>query len=903
MEKHRADKVDLLVAYSEVGGVAGALAQKAERVRTKLDKDGRGALLPGIFVRLVRLGETGGATRRMAEFSDFDDRRRALAAELASEEKGRLLLAGETSVEIAHEALITQWPWLQDTLNAAASDMRVLDRLIDRTRRCSTLRPEHHATGAEREEFSALATQHPEWLAELEREFIAASNRAHVRAVQICTAGIAALATAVVLLVVATGIALYNMNVAREQREIATGAEQESRRAAQLAERDRDHALLAQSRLLADLANQHRRRGDAGTAMLLALEALPDQDSGSVRPLAHEAETALSGRTEELRETQVLAHKRPLWSASFRPHSGVLVTASEDGKAYLWDKTGTERITLDEHTDPVRLALFSPNGEHLIVASTDAHLWTIGGERRRTILKHGTRIWSAQFSPDSRLVATASGSSAHVWDVLSGKQVWLLDGHDGLVRVVAFDPAGRRVLTGSDDRTARLWNMETGKLVRVFEGHDEVVRGAAFSVDGRRAITTSEDRTARLWDLHGSEAPIVLRGHEALVWSAAFSPDGRLVVTASEDKTARVWNAETGEPLRILDGHELPVLSAAFGHDSRSIVTASADKTARVWEAASGNVTAVLRGYLARVESVTLTADGAQVLTASNDGTARVWTVQPVASERTVVLDARTPVRSAKFIGDGRELLTAEKDGTVRLWDAQNGRSVGSSRDGRLTVTPLSSDTREVNDAATGTSLAVLKLQAHGPRLMRERDDDAARFWNTAWGVPPVVNPFVFAVSGDGKRIVQGGTDEKGFEKAFVHNVETGALVATLHGHEHSIFDVAFSRDGARIVTAAGDGTARIWDAGTGQTVAVLEHATDVWSASFSPDGERVVTATVDGTTRIWKVFPTMQALVGRAKAIVPRCLTPDQRLAAFLPETPPVWCVQEKKWPFQGGE
>jgi hypothetical protein len=141
-QRHRVDKVDLLVAYAQVGGVAGALAHEAEGVRTGRLDAGERALLQGIFVRLVRLGETGGATRRMAYLSDFNEPHSKLAAKLA----------GESSVEIAHEALITQWPWLQDSLNAAAGDMRLLDQLMDRTQRWSTTgghRGEHLATGAD----------------------------------------------------------------------------------------------------------------------------------------------------------------------------------------------------------------------------------------------------------------------------------------------------------------------------------------------------------------------------------------------------------------------------------------------------------------------------------------------------------------------------------------------------------------------------------------------------------------------------------------------------------------------------------------------------------------------------------------------------------------------------------
>ena len=64
----------------------------------------------------------------------------------------------------------------------------------------------------------------------------------------------------------------------------------------------------------------------------------------------------------------------------------------------------------------------------------------------------------------------------------------------------------------------------------------------------------------------------------------------------------------------------------------------------------------------------------------------------------------------------------------------------------------------------------------------------------------------------------------------------------------------AFSRDGLRIVTASGDGTARIWDTATGKEITVLRgHEGSVLSAAFSPDGSRIVTASGDKTARIWE--------------------------------------------------
>ena len=71
--------------------------------------------------------------------------------------------------------------------------------------------------------------------------------------------------------------------------------------------------------------------------------------------------------------------------------------------------------------------------------------------------------------------------------------------------------------------------------------------------------------------------------------------------------------------------------------------------------------------------------------------------------------------------------------------------------------------------------------------------------------------------------------------------------------HEGPVNSAAFSPDGARVVTASDDKTARVWDATTGAPIGQhLQHADRVWSAAFSPDGARMVTASADKTARLW---------------------------------------------------
>jgi hypothetical protein len=76
--------------------------------------------------------------------------------------------------------------------------------------------------------------------------------------------------------------------------------------------------------------------------------------------------------------------------------------------------------------------------------------------------------------------------------------------------------------------------------------------------------------------------------------------------------------------------------------------------------------------------------------------------------------------------------------------------------------------------------------------------------------------------------------------------------------HDSWVNSAQFSPDGQRVVTASGDGTARVWDAASGKALSEpMKHDNRVSSAQFSPDGQRVLTASLDGTARVWDI-PTI---------------------------------------------
>jgi WD40 repeat protein len=106
------------------------------------------------------------------------------------------------------------------------------------------------------------------------------------------------------------------------------------------------------------------------------------------------------------------------------------------------------------------------------------------------------------------------------------------------------------------------------------------------------------------------------------------------------------------------------------------------------------------------------------------------------------------------------------------------------------------------------------------------------------------------AFSPDGTRVASGAGDG-----VRIWNVRTGKLIGrALTEHKGAVSSVAFSADGGRVVSGSGDGTLRFWDAHTGQPVggALEGHEKEVESVAFSRDGRRVASGSADGTVRLW---------------------------------------------------
>jgi WD40 repeat protein len=88
-----------------------------------------------------------------------------------------------------------------------------------------------------------------------------------------------------------------------------------------------------------------------------------------------------------------------------------------------------------------------------------------------------------------------------------------------------------------------VWDAQTGQDLRTLKEHTDWVNSVCLSGDGKRLVSGSGDRTIKVWDAQTGLLQLTLRGHTDPVWSVCLSVDGKHIVSGSADHTIKVWDA------------------------------------------------------------------------------------------------------------------------------------------------------------------------------------------------------------------------------------------------------------------------------------------------------------------------------------------------------------------------
>jgi WD40 repeat protein len=901
----REDRWLRMSAYEQTGGVRGAVARLAEASYLQLGETERDSAR-GILLRLSDIGDGSVLTRRRVSISEFDVGRDAVAADvLARLTRDRLLTMSDSTVEVAHEALLREWPRLRGWLEEDVQGHQLHRHLTQAAKQwdASAREASELYRGARLSTALDWSATRSTDLNELERDFLAQSRQAserdaerqrrtnrRLRSLLIGTA------VFLVVAVIAGGLALVQRGNAQERARIATARELSAAAVANL-------------------------EVDPERSILLALEAV-DATWDADRTVLPEAEEALHRALRRSRLVRTLPGSDGL---AVSGDGKRFATTSKDGTASVWDlASGRKLLTLRGHSGAVNGIAISRDGRRLATTGADGTIRIWDGSTARQIHSmrgHRGAVWLPAFSPNGRwLVTTGEDYTTRIWDVAAGRQKHQLEGSVGeafLPRFLApvFSPDGSRVASPRWDGSARIWDPSTGKTVVDLSGHTWEIVALAFSQDSRRVATVSPDGVVRISDARSGKHLSTFSGHQGDVNAVAYSPDGSRIATGASDGSARLWDAATGEELLSLPGRTSEIYLVAFTPDGDRLLTTGVNGYTQIWDigvsggrdwltvpgpafrlggvafspdgktfavpsdpsasregsgvtirdVGTGAVVATLRGHDALVYDFDFSVDGSKLAAAPGTGvsedpsnrTLPIWDVKTGKLEANLTGHG-DQISAAALSPDGRHAVTASYDGTLREWDIATGKQqrmlkvgadaygLGFSPDGRLLLAGIGADGPvTIWDAATFEKRG--ELRGHTGYIQ-----------DIEFGP----NGRVLTSSGDGT--------------AKVWDLASRRVLLTLRGHTGPLVGVAFSPDAQRIATSSYDGTAKVWDATTGGHLFTLfGHERIVHSVAFSPDGRLLATASGDGTVAL-HLLP-IEELRRLARDRVTRGLTDDE--------------------------
>ncbi|ARV59031.1 hypothetical protein BZZ01_10625 [Nostocales cyanobacterium HT-58-2] len=908
------DRILHITTYRQLGGVRGALQQHIDQIYDAFSKAEKLAT-QRILLKLVDIGgdEDSGTdwkpVRRRANRAEFTD---ALEQQVLMQLINHNLLVSnrqpqtqDSTIEIAHEALLTSWTqlnqWIQENRRAIA----LRNRLNEDVDRWQAKKQDDELWGGSKLEQAlelrndSTFTQVLGGFSPIANQFIDASmsrrDRQRHRTITIL-AGFSTVTLAAAL------IAFYQYLDAAKQR---IDAELK--------------ALSTSSELLASQGNQF----DALIEALRASKKLEKEFSTQKSDVAYRVISTLRQAVYSIREYNRLEeHLLSVNSVNFSQDGKLIASASDDKTVKLWSLPGQLLPILLKHEEGVVNSVsISPDGQMIASAGNrTVKLWARNGVSIATLVDNLENFLSVSFSPDSKKIAAASDNgTVKIWERTGSSSNWrqnkLLPSHQGWVKAVKFSPDRQRQMlaSASTDGVVRLWN-GNGELLHLLKGHKGSVNSVSFNADGNMLASGGEDHTINVWNVATGKKLRTLSGHQDSVNSVSFNRDG-MIASVSSDRTVKIWNQD-GSLFATLSGHSDKVNEVAFAPDGQTVVSASADNTIRLWRVQtqelkmfdklvnkqnngisvspdSNSVASiqtdysdtpskpsasviklwnlnsaepkVLREQNNLIDYISFSPDGQRIaavlelssyqspnnagMIASNDkGLVLLWNLKEGAVLQHISLDIpAAEVKSLRFSSNGKTVAFTCRDGTIRLWDLQSNQlKTLKTHITKATDISLGSNS---NVIALSNNVIALSSSDHTIKLL----DANGTLLHSLEGHRDQINSINF--SSDGQLLVSGSND--GYIKIWNHE---GALVATLKGHHGLVNWVTFNPDDSIIASAGEDGTVRLWSRNGDllHTLQFQEHKAEVLSevlrVEFNHEGSELISVDTNNLVVRWNL-------------------------------------------------
>ena len=278
----------------------------------------------------------------------------------------------------------------------------------------------------------------------------------------------------------------------------------------------------------------------------------------------------------------------PVTALAFTP-SGDLLAGGWREVLVIDPASGTVRSRIGNLPERSSRIALHPAGDRFAVAGGvpgrlgEVRLFTLSGDLLRVLAPGADIVHDVAWSPGGERIAVASSdATVRIFDAERGTLVRTIPGHRDWVLAVTWSPDGSRIATGSRDRTAKVFESSSGALLTTYGRHDAPVRGIIFHPEGEEMISASD---AQKWDRWKIAAAAHLRdthlGGEVFQLVAA----GEYFAAPSANGKVHLFKLQDGEKVREYDsGTGRRVISVAASAPADLVAAGTQDGRVVVWK-------------------------------------------------------------------------------------------------------------------------------------------------------------------------------------------------------------------------------------------------------------------------------------------------------------------------------
>jgi WD40 repeat protein len=248
-----------------------------------------------------------------------------------------------------------------------------------------------------------------------------------------------------------------------------------------------------------------------------------------------------------------------------------------------------------------------------------------------------------------------------------------IKGISGTVNAIKFNPNGRNLASGGDDKILHLWDIKTATKIGDFQGEKQPIKAITFIKNGDYLVTGNSKGLIEIWDRATQKISQSFLGHNQAINALVWDQEGKLL-TASADKTVKRWDLETGTIETTYKGHLLSILDLAT--QGNLLATASQDRTIKLWEIDQEKPFATLAKHTWPVKAVALSPNGEIVASGGDDNQIILWDVK--TQEILQIISGHSwSVTCLAFLEGGEMLISGSWDKTLKIWQVATGQLLG----------------------------------------------------------------------------------------------------------------------------------------------------------------------------------------------------------------------------------